>query len=91
MEVYFCVGNEAHYAKKLANAFRKTFIFEIPRTFALHPSLSPDRDYKLFICGADVEQKCEESPKKSFSRAIIQLFRVVRFVTHTKVNFHGKT
>ena len=91
MEVYFCVGNEAHYAKKLINAFRKTVLFEILRTFALRPFLSPDRDYKLFICGAEVVQKCEEFQKKSFCRGISQLFRVVRFVTDTKVNFHAKT
>ena len=91
MEVYFCVGYEAHYAKKLTNASGKTFFFEIPRIFALRPFLSPDRDYKLFICGAEVVQKCEEFQKKSFSRGISQLFRVVRFVTYTKVNFHEKT
>ena len=85
------MGNEAHYAKKLTNASRKTFVFEIPCTFALRPFLSPDRDYKLFICGAEVVQKYEEIQKKCFSRSISQLFRVVRFVTHTKVNFHGKT
>ena len=90
MEVYFCVGNEAHYAKKLNNASKTTFFLEIPRTFALRPFLLPDRDYKLFICGAEVVQKCKEFQKKSFSRGISQLFRVVRFVTNTKVNFHGK-
>ena len=85
------MGNEAHYAKKMTNASRKTFFLEIRRTFGLCPFLSPDRDYKLFICGAEVVQKCEEFQKKSFSRGISQLFRVVRFVTHTKVNFNGKT
>ena len=66
MEVYFCMGSEAHYAKKLTNASKKTLFFEIPRTFALRPFLSPDRDYKIFICGADVVQKCEEFQNKKF-------------------------
>ena len=69
----------------------KLFFFEIPRTFALRPFPSPDRDYKLLICGAEVVQKCEEFQNKRFSRGVSQLFRVMRFVTHTKVNFHGKT
>ena len=66
LEVYFCMGSEAHPAKKLANASKKTFFFEIPRTFALRPFLSHDRDYKLFICGADVVQKCEEFKNKKY-------------------------
>ena len=32
----------------------------------VRPFVSLDRDYKLFICGADVVQKCEEFPKKTF-------------------------
>ena len=31
----------------------------------------------------------EKEPKKSFFRGITQLFRIVRFATHAKVNFHG--
>ena len=60
------MGSEAHYAKKLSNASKKTFFFESPRTFALRRFLSPDKDYKIFICGADVVQKCEQFQKKKF-------------------------
>ena len=40
------MGSEAHYVKKLTNASKKTLFFGIPRTFALRPFLSPDKDYK---------------------------------------------
>ena len=91
MEVYFFLGNEAHYAKKLSIGSRKTFFLKF--LALLH--------YKVFnnVIGSGtnyivehfVVQKCEEFQKKSFSRANTQLFRVVRFVPKEKVNFHEKT
>ena len=67
------------------------FFFEIPRTFALRPPLEciwvRTQTHSSGSCSAKMRGF---SKKKFFFVGILQLFRVVRFAPHTKVNFHGK-